>query len=259
MTAPAPPRIRRVNHGRGHSYYLNDVKVDGATTILGDGYPKQRPLVAWATKEAGFVVRDQWDLLAGMTPDDRFEWVRTASNRVRDAAARRGTEVHDLAQRYMAGEDIPVPDELEGHVDAYIAFVKEWEPRELLVETPIASVRFGYCGTLDVIADLADGHRWLYDLKTTRSGVYRESVCQLAAYRHADFYLDRDGEVQPMVEVDRCGVVWLRADRTYEFVPVEANEQALLVFRAAQHIARFEKRDDYIGGPLSPPNGRSPA
>jgi hypothetical protein len=255
VTTPAKPRIRRVNHGKGHSYYLNDVKVPGATTVLNKGYPKH--LEKWAADQSAAYAINHWDELAELGPADRLKPIADARFADRDAAARRGTEVHRLVERYLAGPDVQVPDELVGHVDAYIRFVEDWQPRELLVEAPVASVRFGYCGTVDVVADLADDLRWLYDVKTTRSGVFREAVLQVAAYRHADYYLDPDGEIQPMLPVDRCGVVWLRADRSYEFVPVEANEQAFAIFRAAHLIARFEERDDFIGAPLDPPNGRS--
>jgi hypothetical protein len=175
-----PPTIVRRNHGRGHSYLVNDEKKIGATTALNEGYPK--PAIArWAARTCGEEVLDHWDELVALPPSERAERVRTAPDRDRDAAARRGTEVHRLAQRLQAGETVDVPDELEGHVDAYLRFAEEWQPAELFVEAPIANLTWGYSGTPDIVGELFD-ERWLLDLKTGRSGVFSEAALQLAAY-----------------------------------------------------------------------------
>jgi hypothetical protein len=247
---PAPSIVRR-NHGRGHSYKLNGEKTPGATTVLNKGYPKH--LEKWAAEQSANYAVDNWAELAEMPISQRLKLITGARFEDRDAAARRGTDVHRLARRIIGGETVDVPDELAGHVDAYLEFLDEWQPRELLVEAPIASVRWRYCGTLDLVADLVDDRRWLLDLKTTRSGVYRESALQLSAYRNAEFYLDAAGVVRPMLEVERCGVVWLRADRTYELVPVDASPATFRVFLAAHLIARFDEREDVLGAPLEPP------
>jgi hypothetical protein len=251
--------LERRDHGRGHSYRLDGRHAPGVTTALNAGYPKPA-IASWAARTAAQEVLDFWEELGALPPSDRFEQVRTAPDRDRDAAARRGTEVHTYAKRLAAGEDVHPPDELVGHVDAYLRFADEWDPRELLVEAVIARRKPRYCGTLDLIADLADGKRWLLDLKTTRSGVFSENALQLAAYRYADFYVDGDGLEQPVPKVDRCGVVWLRGDRTYELVPVEAGEREFVLFRMVLEVARFADprfaRDDYVdvvGAPLLPP------
>ena len=258
MNTTTPSLVRR-NHGKGHTYRLDGAHAPGVTNALNAGYPK--PAIAqWAARAAADEVLDFWDELAELSPSDRRERVRTAPDRDRDAAARRGTEVHTFAEKLAAGEEVNVPDELVGHVDAYLRFVEEWDVRELLVEAVIARRKPRYCGTLDLVADLADGKRWLLDLKTTRSGVFSENALQLAGYRFADFYVDGDGLEQPIPAVDRAGVVWLRADRTYELVPVEAGEREFVLFRMVLEVARFADerfaRDEYvnvIGAPLAPP------
>ena len=72
-----------------------------------------------------------------------------------------------------------MPDELAGHVDNYLALVRDWHPEELLVEATCANRSHAWPGTLDLVADLADGRGWLLDLKTTRSGVYPDTAIQL--------------------------------------------------------------------------------
>lgn len=251
VLAETPPRIDRRNHGRGHSYYLNGAKVPGATTILGKGYPKH--LEKWAADQSTAYAVDNWETLSELPVSERIKLISGARFADRDQAARRGTEVHGLAQRLAAGEDLPVPDELVGHVDAYLAFAEEWGLREVFVEAPVANLRWGYCGTVDAIADLADGARWLLDLKTGRSGIFREAALQLSAYRNAEWIVGRDGVPVPMPEVNKVGAVWLKADRTYELVPLDAGPETFRVFLYAQQIALFDDRDDVLGAALDPP------
>jgi hypothetical protein len=109
-------------------------------------------------------------------------------------------------------------------------------------------------GTSDLIPDLADGHRWLIDLKTTRSGIYGEVGLQLAAYRHAQFYLDDNGHEQPMIPVDNCAACWVRADG-YDLVPVTADDTVYRTFRYAQQMATFctTTSKTLVGDVLQPP------
>jgi hypothetical protein len=252
------PSLVRRKHGDGHTYKLDGEHAPGATSVLNAGFPKPA-LVGWAANCARDVVLNEWEHLLELEPSKRGEYVRTARDRDRDPLARRGTELHRLWEAHARGDEVAVPDELEGHFRAYERFVDEWQPRELLLEAVVAKRRPRYCGTLDVVADLADGRRWLLDWKTTRSGVYAENALQLAAYRFADFWIDSDGVEQPMPEVDCCGVVWIRADG-YDLYQLEAREREFRVFQYVLEVARFADerfaRDDYVpvvGPALAPP------
>jgi hypothetical protein len=172
----------------------------------------------------------------------------------RDQAARRGTEVHSLAEQLIAGVEVDVPEVLAGHVDSYIRFLDDWHAQPVLVEAVIVNRTHRYMGTIDMVADLADGLRWLLDIKTTRSGIYPETAVQLAAYRNAETYLDADGQEHPMPKVDRCAGIWVRADG-YDLVPVDAGPDTYKVFRYAQRIAQFQTDTGatLIGDALTPP------
>jgi hypothetical protein len=253
------PTARRINRGSGHSYTLDGDKISGATTIIGDGFPKPA-LVGWAANVTADCVLDRWQELLELTPSERDKLLRRARFDHRDEAAERGKAAHTLIQRLTRGEEVEPSDELKGYVDAYLQFVKEWAPKEILVEAPIFSLEYHYAGTLDVIADLADGRRWLLDFKTGKN-VYTDVALQLAAYRYADVYLDEDGELKPMVNVEACGVVWIQ-DGLYELRPVDAGPDAFAAFGAVQAVAAWRARnDDYknpsdvIGAALQPPNG----
>jgi hypothetical protein len=244
----------RKNHGRGHSYYIDGEKVVGVTTALGNGYPK-KALIDWAANTTAEYAIDRWDELAALPLSQRLAQMKRARWDVQKAASVRGTQVHEIAQRLAAGEEIDVPEPLIGHVDAYLAFAREWRPRELYVERPVFSRRYHYAGTPDLVAELADGKTWLLDWKTAAKGVYLDNVLQLAALRFAEYLLDDDEHTEvPLPKIDATGIVWLRADG-YDLVPVEAGEEAWRVFLYALKVGAYASDDsqNWIGDALLPP------
>lgn len=246
---------KRVARGKGHSYLLDGVQVPGVTTVLSKGFPKPA-LTNWAVKTAANLAVDQWDELAELPVTERLERIKKAPWEDRDAAANRGTEVHRIAEKLSIGERVDVPDELAGHVESAVRFLDEWDVRPALLERPVFNRTFSYAGTIDLVADLADGSRRLIDYKTNRSGPFPEVALQLAAYRHAELYLDEEAEI-PMPDVDGCAVCWIRADG-YDLLPVEAGEAQLRMFRYVAMIAGFtdQPRDAVIGDALAPPEER---
>jgi len=247
-------RTYRRQHGRGHSYVLDGHKVPGVTTLINGGFPK-RALVDWAARTvAGYAV-DTWDELSELSVSERLRRLERAHNAVRDAAGVRGTKVHKLAERLAAGDEVEVPDELVGHVEACVKFLDDWGVEPLFSECPVFSRRHQYGGSPDLVARLADGRVWLLDWKTNQRGPYGDQAFQLAAYRHAEVYLDESGRACPMPPIDECGVVWLRADG-YDLYPVEADEYVFRQFLYIAQVARAaDECRDYIGDAVTPPPG----
>jgi hypothetical protein len=140
------------------------------------------------------------------------------------------------------------------HVESYVHFLDEFDPQPLLVETLVLSYQYGYCGTFDLIADFPTlGKRLLVDLKTNRSGIFGETAIQLAGYRYADIYLDAEGNEQPMIPVDGCTAVHIRAEG-FDLVPVVAGPVQHRVLLYAQQIKQFDEGSrDLVGAPLAPP------
>jgi hypothetical protein len=234
--------ITRRNHGRGHSYRIDGEKVPGVTTILGATLPKPA-LIEWAGKTtAGYAV-DYWEDLADLPPSKRLDRLNRARFEDRDAAANRGTEVHALAERHMAGDEVEIPDELEGHFRAYESFLAEWRPVATAVELVVGHRTMGYCGTVDVVADLADNNRWLLDYKTSRSGIFPETALQGCAYRRAEVFLDNDGQEHDMAElgIERVGGLHLRADGTFDLYPLATDDDVWAYFR---HLAWLYRQQD---------------
>lgn len=257
---------KRMNHGRGHSYRLDGEKARGVTTIINEGVPKPA-LVAWAAGSVGEFVADRLQLKDGHyladevvadlrriglerdrpIPPEGLPRVKIADGFKglpyydRDKAGGRGTEVHGLAQKLAEGQEISVPEELVGHVDAYLRFRDEWLPAEEQLELTVINRAVGYMGTLDLICYLeADPElgRCLIDLKTNRSGPFGEVALQLAAYRYAETYLDENGDEQSMPEIDTCLALWVRADG-YELYPIEAGPAEFRMFRYVDQVAQF--------------------
>jgi hypothetical protein len=268
----AKPKTRLIRRGRGHSYELDGEKVPGVTTVIGNGVP--RPfLVGWAartvaeyvierlTKRGDDIVADELiaDLRAFNETRNYPEKLGAGFSRIgltkilsqvqyaeRDAAANRGTEVHSLAQRLSAGEEIEVPDELAGHVDSYLRFLEEWGPRDAILEGVVINRRWRYMGRFDLIATLPLLNRTLLDIKTSRTGPYGEDALQLAGYKFAETYLDGETE-SPMPPVDSAGILHIRADG-YDLYPYEVDEGAFRIFLYAMQVGTAVDRDHgFIG------------
>jgi hypothetical protein len=237
--------IQRINGSRGHWYKIDGKKADGVTTLIGKGMPKPA-LPYWSAKSVAEHVADNLDTVAGMRDMGRDSIIAALKGvpwSQRDAAAKRGTEVHSLAEQLIHGAEVEVPDELAGHVESYVKFLDEWQPRPVLVEKTVAHRQWRYSGTFDSVLDLPDGRRVIADIKTSRSGIFAETALQLAAYRYAQVYLDDDGAEKPMEDLKITGGlgIWIRADG-YDVLPVECGEREFKDFLHVAWVARTADR-----------------
>jgi hypothetical protein len=242
---PPTKRVDKMAFGKPTHYYVdaNGTRIPGVTTILSDGIPKPA-LINWAANATADYAVNNWEHLTDMGVADRLKLLKKARYEDRDAAARRGTEVHDLAEKLMVGAEVAVPDELRGHVEAYVKFLDDINPQPVLTEVTVVNYTHGYAGTLDMVFDCAHG-RILADIKTTRSGIYGETALQLAAYRYAEVYLE-DGQETAFPEVDDTWAIWVRADG-YDIVPLDTSPAVFDDFRRVAAVARATKRfPDYI-------------
>lgn len=261
--------LRRRNHGSGHSYSLDGVKVPGPTSVVGATVPKQ--LEKWAAETTAAYAVDNWEDLSGVPPSRRLARLNSARFEDRDKAARRGTRVHKLAEALVVGDEVDVPDELAGHVESYTDFLNRVQPRPVAVELVVANVTEQYCGTVDLIADLPaltvddediPAARWLLDLKTSRSGIFAETALQLCAYRNAELF-EADPEPRPVewLKIERCGAVHVRADG-WDLYPVETGAEVWEWFRTLRWIYDRQEHGDrgthrlpshWIGPAAEPP------
>ena len=271
----AKPKTRSIRSGAtGHRYELDGEKCPGVTTIIKEAVPMPA-LVGWAGRTVAEYVMERLakrgdDILADELLADlrAFNETRKYPEKLgapgtfsrigltkvlsqvqyaeRDAAANRGTEVHTLAQRLSAGEEIEVPEALTGHVDSYLRFLEEWQPTDAILEGVVINRKWRYMGRFDLIATLPRLGRTLLDIKTSRTGPYGEAALQLAAYRYAETILDDDAEV-PMPPVESTAILHVRADG-YDLYPFEAGEGAFRIFLYCKQVAAAIDRDHgFIG------------
>lgn len=241
--------------------------VPGVTTLIGGGIPKPALNPWYARMVAEFVDENPLEVerLRGLPPVQHQGRERSAlvdalckvPTGKRDSAAERGTQIHALAEKVVAGDEVVVPVEHDGEVTGYAEFLDTWDITPLVVEGRGANVEDFYAGTFDLIGT---SPHWegaaLIDLKTS-NGVYGEVALQTAAYARFSFYLDEDGEERPMPKVERTFVAHIRPGGTdlYSLCnsPAEIDE-AYRIFLCAAYIAKTsKKRAGYISEPLTPP------
>ena len=242
------PPIRRITRGKTHHYEDADGRrVPGVTTILDGGLPKKE-LIGWAANITAESTLNNWDTLAELPDATRLKTMQGYRWESSNKAKNKGTQVHLYAEALVQGIEVKgVPDELRPYVDNYDRFIDTWQLDPVLVEVVIVSYGHGYAGTLDLIADLTgptgERERWLLDIKTGEKGIYPETALQLSAYRFAEFYLDADGDEQPMPTVDNCGAIHITADDA-QLIPTVSEREQLTMFRIAQKIYEYDKDKD---------------
>lgn len=247
------PFTRR-KYGRGHGYKdAQGQKVPGVTTILSKGLPKPA-LVNWAARTAAEYAVDNWPMLNDLPVSERLDMIRRAPDATKNAAALRGTKLHDAAERLIAEGTVDVEPDQVPLVENYARFLFEWDVRAEYVESAVYNVTHGYAGTLDLIARLADGRRWLLDIKTSK-GVYGDMALQLAAYRYAEFLHDDDTEGPSdlaMPQVEAVGIIHVRADG-YDLVPLTAGPAEFRAFLyIAQVAATADRLRELVHAPITP-------
>lgn len=250
--------IKRINRGRGHSYTIDGKKAYGVTTALSDGWP-QPWMGPWSSKCVAQAAVDMepedMAALRRQGRDAAIAVLKGAPNRQRDTAAARGTEVHKIAERVQAGEEVAVPENLYGHVESVVKFLDDWRIQPLLVEKTVGHYTFLYAGTFDLVAELPSGQRVLFDYKTS-SSIKETTALQLAAYRNATHFIADDGVELPVSEIgiDACMAVHIRADG-YDVIPLDTSQFVFSTFLSILNVARaYKASEEWVGAPLDPPS-----
>lgn len=227
---------------KGHRYTLDGRPVQGVTSLIKGGLPSPA-LMYWSARTvAEFVADHQADIesMWGKGRGAMVAYLKETPWDRRDKAAIRGTEVHALAEQLVMGDEVAVPEHLHDYVTSCVAFLDEWAPQTLLKERPVAHRAHWWAGKFDYLCRI-DGQVWLIDWKTSASGIYPETAFQLAAYSHAEFYLDDDGAEVELPHIDRCAAVWLRPDG-YSVVPVKADNETYREYRHIAYVSQAAQR-----------------
>ncbi len=242
----------------GHTYRLDGRPCPGVTTLISKGLPKV--LHYWSARCVAEFVADnpeEVEKLRGMGRAPMVAALKETPWQKRDEAAARGTHVHALAEELVHGREVDVPDHLLGHVEGYARFLDRFKVEPILTERPVASRRWFYAGTFDLIGTIG-GVPWGLDVKTAR-GVYGETSLQLSAYFNAEFYMAEDGSEQPIPPVERMGILHVRGDGT-DLYPVKDPAHAWKCFQHVQFVAKqVDAIKEQIGEPMYDPEAEEGA
>jgi len=151
------------------------------TTIL--GIIHKPALVMWLQKEIFNATLD-----GAQDFSEANAVVRAISRKAMDI----GTRVHDFIEHYNT-DVVPVkhPDDML-YYKAFFQWIADFSPEFLEREITVTSKKYGYKGTLDLIARI-DGKKVLVDLKTGKY-VYETVELQTSAYKEAYEEERPDGE-----------------------------------------------------------------
>jgi hypothetical protein len=242
-----------------------ELRVTGATTLIGGGVPKPN-LVWWAGKTVAEYVKEnplEVQLLRDKHGIDGFDMVHELASvpgKVRDAAADRGTEIHHIAEKLMHGHEVVIPDELRAAVMGYLKLIDEWGITPILTETSVGNRKHWYTGRLDSIATIGalGGAKVLLDWKTSR-GIYGETGLQCAGYAKAEFYVEDDKPAVeiPMPEIERTMVCHITDQGSFLYDlaknPAEIDRHFELFLAAAFTHKTSKEREAIITEPLALP------
>lgn len=239
-----------------HRYWLDGKPIPGVTTLIKGGLPAPA-LTRWAAKSVAEFVADNVSHMR-----ECYDWMdrgqlvamlKETPWSARDKAAVKGTDVHAVAEKLVAGEEVEVPGPIEGYVNACVSFLDSWKVEPLIVECSVAHREHWWAGRPDLIGRLPDGRVCLFDWKTGASGIWPETAFQLSAYSHAEFWTP-DGDLEePLPAIDLCAAVWLREDG-YDVIPVKADDDVYTEFRHIAHVSRTTKTmRDYVLDPMPAP------
>lgn len=265
--------VGRVDEGDSR-WYVDpadpDRRFESVTAILSAATSKPW-LTRWSAKLAAEYTAANLDELVETHvvegPAAVIQLVKGAAERFRELKAEIGSHQHNVMEALILDTKIPdVPEhlvdvEVDGErvdhdelSDGILNFVADFDVTPRLAEATVASVFWGYAGTLDLIGDLGRSplgpraRRGLIDLKTgTNLDVAVRA--QLGAYRRADeVWLDRLGNKAGMPRVDFAAVLHVRKShrRGYKLVPVPTDETSWEWFKACQKVLAHQQEQAKI-------------
>lgn len=245
-----------------------NLRVTGATTILAGGVPKPA-LVDWSARMVAEFVRDNPLEVQRLRENDGVESdgkildmvreLKAVPNRVRDAAADRGHDIHAIAEKLIYGTPVVIPDEYEARVYGYVDLLDRFEIDPVMTERSVGNREHWYAGRFDSVMRIpALGDCLILGDWKTSGGIYGETALQTAAYAKAEFYVaddDPDTEI-PMPKIERTMVCHItdQGSDLYDLAktPAEIDRHFEMFLAAAFTHKTKKERDAIITEPLTP-------
>ena len=145
--------------------------------------------------------------------EDWLKKVGYSSEHIVKKAAEQGTQVHEMAEAYLLGEELNFLNQWnkpQYHPDVwqmFLRFVDWWEeynPTLIETEVHLFSDELKVAGTCDLVCEI-DNELWVIDLKTSNS---LQTTYELQAAVYAKCYEECFGK-----KVDRLGILWLKSNK----------------------------------------------
>lgn len=200
-------------------------------------------LVEIETQYPGNFMRNQTKAINYLTDE---------ANRIKDAAALAGTNVHEACEYLALGKEIPKPLTLEEQnaVDAWKRWRDMWEPEFLAVEYTVfgeTDTGLGYAGTADFVIKLKNDKIVAGDLKTTRSGLHSEVSLQLTAIARAQQCTLDDMTLQDNFKIDAGIGVLLSVDGSFQVKQIDMSENKWKTFQGLRQAWTFSSFKGHTG------------
>jgi hypothetical protein len=145
--------------------------------------------------------------------EDWLKKVGYASEHIVKKAAEEGTQVHELCEAYLNGEELCFlspsgkPQYPSNVWQMFLHFVDFWEelsPKLIETEVHLFSQELKVAGTCDLIVEIND-ELWLLDIKTSN---HIHSTYELQTAVYGQCYLECFGK-----KINRYGVLWVKSNK----------------------------------------------
>lgn len=247
MAIATGPRNAKTDERSGVRFYMWQGEKYPSVTSLRRLLGAPFPLATWMVEQAikaGVAYASNIDSMKAQEGSDAAaSWLRKQANSERDAAANRGTAVHEAAAQGRAV--MHVEPELQGPLAMFYDFLDVTKARIIMQEKQVWNLTLGYAGSLDLMIEIVwkGVHRLLVvDIKTGK-GVYTDHALQLMGYGLGEFIGEDD-------RVDKKATALLReanglailhlSDTDWELIEVEASPTLFKQFTNMVEFAHWQ-------------------
>ena len=145
--------------------------------------------------------------------EDWLKKVGYSSEHIVKKAAEEGTQVHEMVEAYLLGEELNFLNQWskpQYHPDVwkmFLRFVEWWEeynPTLIETEVHLFSDELKVAGTCDLVCEI-NNELWVIDLKTSNN---LQTTYELQTAVYAKCYEECFGK-----KVDRLGILWLKSSK----------------------------------------------
>lgn len=145
--------------------------------------------------------------------EDWLKKVGYSAEHIVKKAGEEGTQVHELAERYLNGEEINYLNQYKSPQyspdvwQMFLGFVEFWEtynPKLIETEVHLFSDELKVAGTCDLICEI-DDKLWVLDLKTSNS---IQTIYELQTAVYGKCYEECFGKTP-----DHYGILWLKSSK----------------------------------------------